>query len=104
MSAKIKVDFNGPVLAHDKKPLFTDAPETTFSSALAGILTHQTEGPVVKMVLWCYRLGEDGFLELDESDFKTLYEIIDKSRQIAMVKGQLMLLMDRAKAESAKVE
>ena len=103
MVSKIEIDFNVPALSFDKKPLDPSVPDATLASFLGGgILSNARSGPVLKMYGWCYSLGEKEVLSLDEADFKTLYETIEKSESAIILKGQLMQLMDKAKDKAEK--
>lgn len=104
MSDKIVIDLSGPALNMMKEPLFADHPRATLGWTLGQlILCQATEGPVIKFVLWAYALAEQRPLELDGPDYETLHELIDKSRQSAIVKAPIMMAMQAAKDESKKV-
>ncbi len=101
---KVVVDFSETALSWDKKTRLSPDWKTFAECLAGGILANQPTGNSVKMVGWCFLLHEDKRLELDDADFKTLYDLIEGASAGAILKGQLLMIMDRAKDAAKKAE
>lgn len=115
---KIRIDFS-PVLKNPDglsyytktdgmgNPTNGSMPLTMADSVRVHVLSTQTKGSILKMLGWCGELEESEQLELDEEDFKLLYNLVEGSDNILLyVKGPILKQMNKAKsdAESPKKE
>lgn len=92
-------------MSFDKTPIFENKPDATYAYALAQtVLGAAQSGPAVKFVIWCFRLHEQKTLDLDDAEFKILYDAIETSRTAAIIKGQLLRRLDDAKYASTQAE
>lgn len=108
--AKIVIDLNQPATSFEKdksgirKPMFSDKPDATLGWCLNNfILAPCRDQPPQKILVWIFDLDDNGKLELDESDFDLLKKIIEEDRMnTALLKGQILLAMKKAKEASER--
>lgn len=96
MNTDLNFDFivldygNNPILGPDNAPLHA-------GKFLSQELCSLTKGDTLKIDNWAELLYNKKSISLDESDFKTLYGLIDSSQTIIIiVKRKLMRYMDEA--------
>lgn len=66
------------------------------SRNLANALTNATTDDPIKFYDWGISLYKEGFIEVDESDRKKLYDFIKSDKRIVnLMKGQLLKLIDK---------
>jgi hypothetical protein len=82
----------------EREFLWPDRPDLTLGAAFAKfILAEATDGPAVKYVMWCYALGENRPIELNDKEYDLLYDLADKSKIAAILRGQILIAMEEAK-------
>jgi len=80
------LDFSGLLKGVDGKDT-----ETKLSKSLSELLASETQGDALKILGWVELLRTEGTLTLDESDTKTLEDLIKNSqRLVVLLKGQLL--------------
>lgn len=83
----ITLDFNKPIL--DNKGATVEG--QTLASTLSEILGTETEGKTLKLYGWHKTLQQKKPLQLDESDYQDLKDLIEKNKNtFIFVKGQLL--------------
>lgn len=89
----MKIDFNVPLLDLDKKPV---KDEKGLGKLLAQVIVSEAKGDSIKFYGWGINLHEGKALELDESDWQTLYDLLNNSERIThLVKAPaLQILLD----------
>ncbi len=117
MSGKLSIDFSAKLLSHVvvdgvRQPLKMKGEagerEYTQAEALANMLANQSnpEYPPVKLILWCYALGEKRPLEVGDDDLELLKKVIEKSGASINITGQFLMTIIKAQkdADAAEVE
>lgn len=90
----MKLDLN----KNFKKSISVQVPEITMAVQMAGYLMASDGGiNSIKFYHFAEKLEKEGFIEIDESDRKTLYDFIDKNKIGSIIKAQLLLEVDKIK-------
>lgn len=98
---KIVANFNVVALDYTKKPLLPS--NATLAEFLGeAILAKSPTAPPMKAMLWCYALGEKRPIEGDEADFRILREVVETSQAWAILRGQIIQIIDDAKDAAEK--
>lgn len=94
-----KIDFNVPLLDLDKKPV----DDASIGKLIAQIIVTEAKGDSIKLYGWGILLHEGKTLELDESDWQTLNELLKNSERIThLVKAPALQIMLDAKLPTSK--
>ena len=92
---KIPIDLNAPLVGLDGKPL---QPAQNAGPVLASMMVSQSKGNVLKMWAWALDFHQGKPVELDEADFKMLYDFVETSDAITLLgKAQILTRMIQAK-------
>lgn len=103
---KILINLDRPVMdLSDGEDAIAGMKPTTekLSKTLGTMLKADPNGDALKFLGWAMDLYQKGRLEVDESDFKVLYEFVERNKQAwALVKGQLLRAFTEAKEAASK--
>jgi hypothetical protein len=95
MSKKIKLELNRPLL-NMEGVAFED---TTMAKFIAGRLYNAEQGDPLKFLDWSTELHTTGSIEVDESDFNTILEVVKSTPKLGRgILGQIVRTFNVAKA------
>ncbi|MCL5099267.1 MAG: hypothetical protein M1608_17380 [Candidatus Omnitrophica bacterium] len=104
--AKIRLNLNQPVMDLSADEGAEDGLKPTdqkLSHTLGTMLKTSPEGDALKYLCWAIDLYKDGGIEVDQADFDHLQTFIKNNKTAwALVRGQLLQVMNAAKEASTK--
>lgn len=87
------------IILTDKNILVDGTEENkTLGKLLSEILLSETTGDPIKLHDWGTQLRQENILEVDDSDYKTIYELLKTTPRVVVTsRAQIMKKMDEAK-------
>lgn len=87
------------IILTDKNILVDGSEENkTLGRLLSEILLSETAGDPIKLHDWGTQLRQENILEVDDSDYKTIYELLKTTPRVVVTsRAQIMKKMDEAK-------
>lgn len=90
------------IILTDKNILVDGTEENkTLGKLLSEILLSETTGDPIKLHDWGTQLRQENILEVDDSDYKTIYELLKTTPRVVVTsRAQIMKKMDEAKEKT----
>lgn len=93
-----KLDLNVPILDANGDVAIEN---TTIAQALGNIMINSTstsENDILKMFTWALQLGENGCIDIDEADSKTIKDFIVNNKEVfVIIKAPVLKAIDDLK-------